>query len=78
MSLEKKYQIPAETIKKMVNDGIISCSVNNQYEVFDFYQQYKNSNPCLKLYEIEIDVADKFKLAPRTIRHIIYTIGKKS
>lgn len=39
MSLSDKYNIPRETITKMVNDGVISCSWPGYEEIYYHYKR---------------------------------------
>lgn len=41
MSLSKKYAISEETIKKMVRDGVISCSWAGRESVYKCYLKHK-------------------------------------
>ncbi len=70
MSISNKYGIPEETFKKMVNDGLISCS----WPVYDeVYTEYKRqmSVPGAITSRVEIQVADKFKMSDRNVRKIV-------
>lgn len=78
MSLDKRYNIPEETVKKMVRDGVISCSVAKDFEIFEAYQQYANSVDASgkSKAEIYIIIAEKFRYNSDTVKKIIYKIGK--
>lgn len=39
MSLAKKYGLSEETFKKMVQDGILPCSIVRHNEMVSFYSQ---------------------------------------
>lgn len=62
--LSDKYNIPEETIKMMLKDGIISCSA-------PFYQEvifhYKNSNSMQK-------TADNFNITKARVWQIVHEI----
>jgi hypothetical protein len=38
-NLSNKYNIPAETLKKMLKDGVISCSWARWEEIYDCYKK---------------------------------------
>lgn len=80
MSLDKKYNIPEETFKKMVRDGVISCSVARHYEIYDYYQQYKRSaqGSCKSAMDIYYSVAQEFRISEVMVRKIVYAIDKKT
>lgn len=74
MSLDKKYQIPEETIKRMVKDGVISCSIVRGYEVYDRYLEIKGLFPELSNSKIFIQMADEFKMSDKNIDRIVYSL----
>lgn len=39
MTLSEKYNIPKETIKILIKDGWLSCSVPQYEEIFIFYKE---------------------------------------
>lgn len=39
MSLAKKYNIPQEAVKRMINDGWLSCSTPSYEEIYSMYQK---------------------------------------
>lgn len=41
MSLSEKYNIPKETVVKMVNDGVISCSWPSYEHIYYVYKKHK-------------------------------------
>ncbi len=76
MTLENKYNVPTETIKRMVKDGVISCSVSRHYEIYDLYKskwatgQFETINAVC--YEIERVSGEDFE----NVKKIIYKLGK--
>lgn len=42
MSLSKKYGIPEETIKAMVKDGVLPCSVVKCDEIMNYYNDQRS------------------------------------
>lgn len=40
--LSEKYNIPPETVNKMIKDGVISCSWSNYEEVYRMYREGKS------------------------------------
>lgn len=70
MSIAKKYNIPEQTVKDMVKKGVISCSIVRHYEIFEYYEQYYNSNPTLRAYEVLEHVGEHFKVSPETVKKI--------
>lgn len=78
MILENKYNVPRETIKKMVSDGIISTSVVYHYEVLDMFQRFKNECPACPKVDLLQKVADERKEPFERIKKIVYELGKNS
>lgn len=74
MSLSKKYNVPQETITKMVQDGVISCSWPRYEEI---YAQFKSlTNSGLSSVEACYQIAEKEGINERTVRNMVYRIGK--
>lgn len=78
MSLSKKYNIPMETIQKMVNDGVISCSAVRYEEVFEEYKKYKLESPGKSDSQIFYEMSDQMHMSDASIKKIVYIMGKKS
>lgn len=78
MSLEKIYGLTPPMVKKMVNNGDLSCAVVRNYEIYDHYLQYKAAHPNKNFREIYNDLADHFKLSASTVRQVISNLDKKS
>lgn len=70
MSLSKKYNIPPETVKKMINDGWLCCSTPNYEEV---YAMYKNSLSLGGKSKAEIihEICEAKHVKERTVYYII-------
>lgn len=80
MSLEKKYNIPADIVKKLVNDGVISCSVIRHFEIFDAYTNFVasgkaqgKSNP-----DVYYELGQQLGVSDSTVKQIVYKLGKIS
>lgn len=78
MSLSKKYNIPIETIKKMVNDGVIACSAERYEEVFEQFKKYKLADPTKSNSQIFIEMSEQMNISDASIKKIVYIMGKKS
>lgn len=76
MSLDKKYQIPVETVKKMIKDGVISCSIARNFDVYDYFLTMKQQNPMLGNSQIISNVSTEMKLSVSTVEKIVYVFGK--
>jgi len=59
--LSKKYNIPVETVNRMVKDGVISCSWVGHEEV---YQMWK-AGVCIG------DIAFKCHMTERNVHYIV-------
>jgi len=77
MTIENKYNVPRETIQKMVNDGVIPCSVVNHYQVYDLFQRYKNECPTCTQNSVLWRVAEERNEPFDRIKKIVYELGKK-
>jgi len=74
MKLSNKYNIPQETVNKMVNDGVISFSWPRYEEI---YEMYKKSLSCgKKKYEIYYEIAIKMNCSEYTIKSIVSKLDK--
>jgi len=78
MSLDKKYQIPAETVKKMVQDGVISCSIARHHEIYDYYLSFKSTCSGKSNAEIFFHVAEKMKVSESSVKAIVYKLDRNS
>lgn len=69
MILSNKYNVPQETIDKMVKDGVIACQWPRYEEI---YQAYKKARvPGSIKTRVILDVADKSGISERYLRQII-------
>lgn len=69
MSLAKKYGIPEETIKLMIKDGWLSCSVAKCEEIIVHYKRHVDAGvPKL---EAVHRVEDEIKVSERHIYRIL-------
>lgn len=75
MSLAKKYNVPQETIKRMVNDGVISCSWPMYEEIYAMYQKSMSIGGKSKT-QIFYEIAEAKGISERTVKNIVYTIYK--
>lgn len=71
MSLSKKYNIPKETVMKMVNDGVISCSWPMYEEIYAMYQKSIAIGGKTKT-EIFYEIAEEKKVSKRTVEYVIH------
>lgn len=69
MSLSNKYNVPQETIKKMINDGVISCSWPMYEEIYEMYEQSLNTGKSKTL--IYYEISEKKGVSERTVRDVI-------
>jgi len=70
MSLSQKYNVPQDTIKKMVNDGWLSCSVPMYEEIYTMFQNSMSIGGKTKT-EIYYEIAEKKKVSERTVKYVI-------
>lgn len=75
MSLSEKYKIPKETIQKMINDGVISCSWPMYEEIYAMYKQSMSIGGKSKT-QIFYEIAEAKGVSERTVKNIIYTVYK--
>jgi DNA-binding transcriptional regulator LsrR (DeoR family) len=59
--LSKKYNIPSETVNKMIKDGIISCSWPGYEQVYELWKQGKT----------QTEIADITHMTDRNVRYIL-------
>lgn len=70
MSLSEKYKIPKETVQKMVNDGVISCSWPMYEQIYAMYQASMSIGGKTKT-EIFYEIAEAKKVSAETVKHAI-------
>lgn len=71
MSLSKKYDIPEEKVKKLIDDGWLSCSVP-MYE--KIYKDFQNSMAIGGKTQtaIFLEVAEKNNVSEKTVQKVVY------
>lgn len=74
MSLSNKYNVPQETIKKMINDGVISCSWPKYEEIYAMYTNEVKTGKTKTL--IYYEIAEKKKMPETTVKSIILKMDK--
>lgn len=74
MKLSNKYNVPQDTINKMVKDGIISHSWPTYERVYATYLSIKNSG--LNRREIYLEIASREKISEYTAKQIILKMDK--
>jgi len=72
--LSNKYGVPEPTIKKMINDGVISCSWTKYDEVYDLYQKLKKTG--VTKYKMYMDISIELNINERTVKDIILKLDK--
>lgn len=78
MSLEKEFGIPKETINRMVNRGVISCSIVRHYEIYDMFLEIKKANPNKSMREICFEISDKEShYSFEMVKTIVNKLGNK-
>lgn len=75
MSLSEKYKIPKETVQRMINDGVISCSWPMYEEIYAMYKQSMSLGGKSKT-QIFYEIAEAKGVSERTVKNIIYTVFK--
>lgn len=74
MKLSNKYNIPQETVDKMVKDGIISHSWPTYERVYSIYLSIKNSG--LNRRQIYLEIASRERMSEYTAKQIILKMDK--
>lgn len=74
MKLSNKYNVPQETIDKMVKDGVISTSWPMYEDVYNIYLSIKNTG--IRRGEIYLQVAERARISEATAKHIILKMDK--
>lgn len=70
MSLSEKYHIPKETINKMVNDGVISCSWPKYEEIYEDFTR-TTSGSAKNITAVYIELAERHHVSEKTVRDAI-------
>ncbi len=73
MSLSSKYNIPQETIKNMVKDGVISCTWPMYEEIYAMYQQSMAIGGKTKT-EIYYEIAQEKRVSENTVKNAIKAV----
>jgi len=76
MTIENKYNIPRETVQRMVNDGVIPCSVKRHYEIFDMFTRLKGECSTCTATAVMYEVSDKMNESFENVKKVIYKFGK--
>lgn len=74
MKLCNKYNVPEETINKMVKDGVLSSVWPRYEEVYALYQAQLNTGKSKE--RIYGEIAEKRNMNPRTVKHIAQFMDK--
>lgn len=78
MTLENKYNVPRETLKKMVDDGVISTSVIRHYEIFDKYKRLRAECSGCTVQSLIYRVSDETRVPFDLVKWIVYKLCKKN
>lgn len=70
MKISNKYNIPQETIDRMVKDGFISCSWPRYEKIFEQYEEQMRKPGAVRSHVIQ-GISDKEHISERHIRDII-------
>lgn len=70
MSISNKYNIPQETVNKMVKDGVISCSWPRYEEIYTMFKNSMQVPGAIKS-RVVLDIAAKSGVSERHVRTII-------
>lgn len=71
MSLSDKYNIPKETVQRMVNDGVISCSWPMYEEIYAMYKNSMSIGGKTKT-QIFYEIAEAKNVSKRTVEYVIH------
>ena len=70
MKLSNKYNIPQETVDKMVQDGVIPCQWPRWEKIYEDYKKRMEQPGAIKT-RVILDVASQERISERHIREII-------
>lgn len=59
--LSNKYNIPPETVNKMIKDGVISCSWPTYDRVYELHQSGKSTS----------EISDMVNISQRAVQYIL-------
>lgn len=74
MKLANKYNIPEETITRMVKDGVISCKWPMHEEVYTMYLTLKSTGRTAT--QIYLEIGEAKKISEETVKKIVFRMGK--
>lgn len=77
MSLSNKYNIPEETLKKMVRDGVVNTKCVIADEVFELYKSIRSASPEKSKSEIYYQISDIKGMNYFTVKEMVYRLDKK-
>ena len=70
--VSEKYNIPIETVKQLVKDGLFSCSLPMKEEVFERYTELRRSGSSMEA--IYSTISKEKGIPDSTVRHYIYAM----
>lgn len=73
MTIENKYGVPRETVQRMVDDGVIPCSVKRKYEIHDLFNRMKSECPSCTTVSIVERIATERNENFENVKKIIYS-----
>lgn len=76
MSISNKYNIPEETVKKMVKDGIVYRCVAQMDEVYELFKSIKAKNPNKSKSEIYRDISESKDINFFTVKQMVARADK--
>lgn len=74
MSLSNKYNIPQETVNKMVKDGVISCTWPMYEEIYSMYKAALNTGKSKTA--IYNDIAEKKNISESLVKQVVLKLDK--
>lgn len=76
MSISNKYNIPEDTFKKMLKDGILSSKWPTYDEVYDMFKSIQANNPTKSKSTIYYEIAEAKKMNEFTVKQIVTRMDK--
>lgn len=76
MILENRYGLSSDQVKRLVNDGIIPCSVVNHYQVFEQFERFKSECPSCSQADLFRRVEDRTGVDFWNVKKIVQKLGK--
>ncbi len=70
MNLSNKYNIPQDTVNKLVKDGVISCSWPMYEEIYQMFKKSMTIPGSIKT-KVVLELSEKTGISERHIRTII-------